>query len=130
GCRRDQRPPLHAAGPAVPGGASAGLAVAHTSGATAAATGPRHAALGTVVGQLVELLGRDPQFEDRAATRLLDGTAAQEVRLDLEAGHEAGAVVLDVPVPGDPDRVVLVENGIEDRLLGQPRRPGLFGRAA
>ena len=46
GRRRDQRPPLHPPGPAVPRGAPAGLAAAHPSGPAAAATGPGHAALG------------------------------------------------------------------------------------
>jgi hypothetical protein len=31
--------------------------------------------------------------------------------------------VLHVPVPRDPDRVVLVEDRVEDRLIRKSRRP-------
>src|SRR5690348_4598117 len=39
--------------------------------------------------------------------------------------HEAGAGFLDIPVAGDLHRIVLGEDRIEDRLLGEPRRKRL-----
>jgi hypothetical protein len=59
--------------------------------------------------ELVEFPGRYPQFEDGPSACLLDRIPAQELGLDFEPGDEAGAVVLDVPVPRDLDGVVLVE---------------------
>ncbi|MFI6930246.1 DUF5753 domain-containing protein [Streptomyces sp. NPDC050287] len=59
--------------------------------------------------ELVELFSRNPQLKDRLPACLLDRVPAQELRLDFETGDEAGAIVLDVPVPRDLDGVVLVE---------------------
>jgi hypothetical protein len=47
--------------------------------------------------------------------------SAQEAGFDLEAGDEAGAALSDIPVMGDLCRVLLVEDGIENRLLRKPR---------
>src|SRR5882757_7954186 len=73
--------------------------------------------------ELVQLLRRHPQLQDRLPTRLLDRVTPQELRLDPEPGHIPDPVLRDVPVAGDLDGIVLVKDRIEDRLLRQPRRP-------
>lgn len=76
--------------------------------------------------EVVEILGGDPEFEDGAAAGLLDGVAAYEVGVELEAGDVVGAVVFNVPVSGDSEGVVLVQERVEDGLFGQA---GLARRA-
>jgi hypothetical protein len=54
-----------------------------------------HVDLADHVGvEVVQLLGRNPELEDRLPARLLDGIPAQELRLDLETSDESGATVL------------------------------------
>ena len=71
-----------------------------------------------VVVELVEPLGGDPLLEDRFSSDLLDIVLRQVVAVDVEPGHVPDPRRLDVPVACDADGVVLVEHGVEDRLVG------------
>src|SRR6185437_9411780 len=71
-----------------------------------------------------QILGRDPIFEMRPATSLLDLVAIQEAPCDTKAGDVALAARRYVPIARDPDGVGFAENRVEDRLLRKPRRKG------
>src|SRR5665647_1837567 len=73
-----------------------------------------------VVVEVLEALDRDPVLEDRLAADLLYLVLLQVLTPDVEPGHVTRAGRLDVPVPRNADRVVLVEHGVEDRLVEQP----------
>ena len=75
-----------------------------------------------------QVLGRNPVLTVLPrASGCLHRVTAQEVSPNLEPGHvahEAGGRVLCVPVAGDLDRVVLVDDRVEDRLARETRREG------
>ena len=69
-----------------------------------------------------QILGRDPVFLMRPTPGDLDLISVEKGAEPLETRHEAGAARRDVPVPGDPDRIVLGQDRIEERLFGGPKR--------
>lgn len=71
-----------------------------------------------------KLLRGHPQFLMDPTADHLDGVSLSELGVDMEPGHIPGPTVLDVPVLGDLDRVFLIEDRIENRLIRQARREG------
>src|SRR5262249_42317110 len=72
-----------------------------------------------------QLVGRHPQLLVRASARRLDRILSRECVFDLEPCHEAGVArprVLAIPIARDLPRVLEREDGIEDRLMGEPGR--------
>jgi hypothetical protein len=67
--------------------------------------------------ELRELLGRYPEFLVNSATNNLDGVSLYEFRVDMEFRDVAGAAFSDIPIPGNLDRIILVEDGIKNGLV-------------
>jgi hypothetical protein len=72
--------------------------------------------------ELGQFLGRHPKLSVHATADRLNGVATYEICGDLESCDIAGATFLYVPVARDLNRVLLVRDRIEDRLLRQPGR--------
>src|SRR5205823_1620277 len=80
-----------------------------------------------VAVELIKFVGRYPIFFMHVAAHAVDLVASEALLAYLEPRHEPAAArraVLRVPLAGDLCRVLLIEDGIEDRLPGQSRRPG------
>jgi len=79
-----------------------------------------------VAVELIKILGRYPVFVMHMAAHAVDLVAREKRLLYLEPRHEstiARRAVLSVPIAGDLCRIFLVEDGIENWLPGQTRRP-------
>jgi hypothetical protein len=71
-----------------------------------------------VLVEVVKVLGWHPVLKDRSTADLVYLIPIHERLPDLKPGHVAHAACLDIPVARDLGRVVLVENWVEDGLLG------------
>src|SRR5690349_2645440 len=72
--------------------------------------------------ELGQILSRDPILLVGSAAGILDRVARQETARDREARHVPRAGGRYVPVARDLAGILLGQNRIENRLLGQPRR--------
>ena len=75
-----------------------------------------------VVVELLKPLGRNPILQDRLTSDLMYVELIEVGLFDIEPDHEPDPRRFHIPVAGDHRRVLLVEYGIEDRLIWQTRR--------
>jgi len=73
--------------------------------------------------KLLEVFGRNPVLEDRLTASLLDVVPIEVRLVDHEACDVSEPAGLNVPVAGNLRCVLLVQNGIEDRLIRQSGQP-------
>ena len=81
-----------------------------------------------VTVEFSEFLGRNPKLLMQSSTNGSRRVATEKRAIDSEASDVARAALLDIPISSDLRRVLLVENWIEDRLLGQAWRERLPAR--
>lgn len=76
-----------------------------------------------VVVEGLEMSARNPIFENGFAADLMDLVGIEEVFAHIEARDVSDTGCFDVPIAGDAGRVVLIQDGVENRLIGQSRWP-------
>ena len=76
-----------------------------------------------MVVELLEAIGRNPVLENIPPAGLPHRELREVLGLDVESRDISDAGCRDIPVPRDLRRVLLIEDGVEDRLLREPRRP-------
>ena len=72
--------------------------------------------------QFRQVFGRNPEFLMDSCAYRLNRILRQELSTYCETRDISGATFTDIPVPRNLASVLLIENGIENRLFRQPGR--------
>ena len=75
-----------------------------------------------VLVHLGKVFSGNPKFEMNRGSDLLLRITGKKFSADGEPGDVAGAAVRNIPVASDLPRVFLIQDRVEDRLVGQARR--------
>jgi hypothetical protein len=83
-----------------------------------------------VLIELFQLFRGNPEFGVLNPADDFDGVTLNKFGIYFESSHVSSSAVTDVPIPRDLSGILLVHNGVEDRLLREARRklgpPGPF----
>ena len=85
-----------------------------------------------VLIELLQLFRGNPEFGVLNAANDFDGVTLNEFGIHFESSHVSSSAVAHVPIQRDLTGILLVHNGIENRLLWEPRwklsPPSLFNQ--